>query len=111
MNKLAQGRSQWLRQQPNLACPSTATNPEDACIFATPQAPHLKILCLTPKGWSDCYRRLTSTQDHGLAAPILRTLTSVLQSHSLTLPDLILTSPQNLSLPPETKRQNSGEHQ
>ena len=105
--KLANGDSQWLRRPNHLPCPITSTTPEDACIFAVPPAPHLKILCLTPAGWADCFRRLALMQTNAVLQQPLDAISRTLKNHGLPFRGLIITSPENLSLPPSA--QNSKE--
>lgn len=98
--RLARGDAQWLRRTGNLNCPLTMARPEQACLFAIPEEPHLKILCLTPAGWASPFRRLALLQAGGGALPALDTIKRVLAAHQVPFQGLILTSPENLQLQP-----------
>ena len=100
LNRLARGDAQWLRRTGNLTCPLTMTPPEHACLFAVPEAPHLKILCLTPEGWASPFRKLALLQTGGNAVPALDTIRRALGTHRIPFQGLILTSPENLQLQP-----------
>ena len=98
--RLARGDAQWLRHTGNLTCPLTMTLPEQACLFAIAEAPHLKILCLTPEGWASPFRRLALVQAEGGTLPALATIKRALATHKVPFQGLILTSPENLQPQP-----------
>lgn len=100
LNLLADGRPQWLAQARHLPCIQTQAQPTEAMLFAVPESPHLKILCLTPAGWADCYTRqaLLTTPPGHTAAKALKCLKTTLTRHGLGFRGVILTSKEALRL-------------
>ena len=98
LSKLHEGNAQWLRTKSSLGCPLTTVQPEDSRMFAVPQPPHLKILCLTPTAWADPFRRIALTSDDGAFRQALSTIRRAFRNHNLPFRGLILTTSENLSL-------------
>lgn len=97
LEQLARGNPQWLRKKTNLACPVTGTQPHEASLFTVEPYPQLKILCLAPRNWADCYPPADSPL-HNHAAPARDCLHTTLASLGAPLRTLIPTSPQALGL-------------
>ena len=98
INQLSQGKPQWLAKKRDLACTATNLQPQDSVLYAIPNRPHLKILCLTPPGWADCYTRhtvLTLDDDDptALAADCIET---TLRRHGVAHRGTVLTPTEGL---------------
>lgn len=98
LHKLAQGKPQWLGSKQDLPCPLSGVMPGDSMVYGIPQQPYLKILCLTPPGWADCYSlALELPPDHG-TVPALECIERTMKRHGLPFKGIVFTPAQALDL-------------
>ena len=95
LNQLKRGKSQWLGKRENLPSPLDGSTPQDSLLYGIPEEPQLKILCLTPPGWGDCYTRSIVIPDFD---PAIACIQNTLERHGLRFKGLILTTRQGLDL-------------
>ena len=98
LGQLQQGQPQWLGTRGALQCPLEGTMPQDSTVFGILQHPYLKILCLTPKGWANCYNLSVTIPDDQDWAPALNCIETTFRKHKLPFKGMIITTPDALSL-------------
>ena len=92
LNLLHSGKQQWLCKPQHITCPLTGIQPQEAVVYAVPDNPHLKILCLTPPGWADCYNTTFQISRDHEPLPALNCIQKTMTAQDIPFKGMILTA-------------------